>query len=129
MSKKNRKFKGNKEHEMADIKEKLLKESLEAAKKKAEADAEKAKAEDVKEETEAAEEAAYRRSELYYSSAEYAKAADYYEQFRQQYPESTFYVQALFYNALSLKNIGREKEAILLSLFAPFLIPFLTWMI
>ena len=58
MSKKNRKFKGNKEHEMADIKEKLLKESLEAAKKKAEADAEKAKAEDVKEETEAAEEAA-----------------------------------------------------------------------
>ena len=63
---------------------------------------------------EAAEEAAYRRSELYYSSAEYAKAADYYEQFRQQYPESTFYVQALFYNALSLKNIGREKEAILL---------------
>ena len=43
---------------MADIKEKLLKESLEAAKKKAEADAEKAKAEDVKEETEAAEEAA-----------------------------------------------------------------------
>lgn len=58
MSKKNRKFKGNKEHEMADIKEKLLKESLEAAKKKAEADAEKAKAEDVKKETEAAEEAA-----------------------------------------------------------------------
>ena len=56
MSKKNRKFKGNKEHEMADIKEKLLKESLEAAKKKAEADAEKAKAEDVKEEEEKAEE-------------------------------------------------------------------------
>ncbi len=62
MSKKNRKFKGNKEHEMADIKEKLLKESLEAAKKKAEADAEKAKAEDtaeeVKDETEKAEQAA-----------------------------------------------------------------------
>ncbi len=62
MSKKNRKFKGNKEHEMADIKEKLLKESLEAAKKKAEADAEKAKAEDtaeeVKNETEKAEQAA-----------------------------------------------------------------------
>ncbi|MCR4713218.1 MAG: tetratricopeptide repeat protein [Treponemataceae bacterium] len=63
---------------------------------------------------EAAEEAAYRRAELYYSSAEYTKAADYYEQFRNQYPESSFFVQALFYNALSLKNIGREKEAILL---------------
>ena len=44
MSKKNRKFRGNKEHEMADLKERLLKESLEAAKKKAEADAEKEKA-------------------------------------------------------------------------------------
>lgn len=47
---------------MADIKEKLLKESLEAAKKKAEADAEKAKAEDTaeeaKDETEKAEQAA-----------------------------------------------------------------------
>ncbi len=62
----------------------------------------------------AAEEAAYRRAELYYSSAEYAKAADSYEQFREQYADSSFYVQALFYNALSLKNIGREKEAILL---------------
>ncbi|MBO4510900.1 MAG: nucleotide exchange factor GrpE, partial [Lachnospiraceae bacterium] len=60
MGKKNRKFKGNsKEHEMADLKEKLLKESVEAAKKKAEAEAEKAKAEKEKaEETieEAAEE-------------------------------------------------------------------------
>ena len=43
MSKKNRKFRGNKEHEMSDLKERLLKESLEAAKKKAEADAEKEK--------------------------------------------------------------------------------------
>ena len=49
MGKKNRKFKGNsKEHEMADLKEKLLKESVEAAKKKAEAEAEKAKAEKEK---------------------------------------------------------------------------------
>jgi tetratricopeptide (TPR) repeat protein len=62
----------------------------------------------------AAEEAAYRRAELYYSAAEYEKAADIYEQFRENYPESTFYVQSLFYNALSLKNTGREKEAILL---------------
>lgn len=58
MSKKNRKFKGNKEREMADIKEKLLKESLEAAKKKAEEDAEKAKSEEVKDEKDTLEEAA-----------------------------------------------------------------------
>lgn len=58
MSKKNRKFKGNKEREMADIKEKLLKESLEAAKKKAEEDAEKAKSEEVKNEKDTLEEAA-----------------------------------------------------------------------
>ena len=61
MSKKNRKFRGNKEREMADIKEKLLKESVEAAKKKAEEDAKKAKAEadadEVKDEAEKAEEA------------------------------------------------------------------------
>ncbi|MCR4940601.1 MAG: soluble NSF attachment family protein [Treponemataceae bacterium] len=62
----------------------------------------------------AAEEAAFRRAELYYSSAEYAKAADSYELFREEYPESSFYVQALFYNALSLKNTGRENEATLL---------------
>ena len=59
MSKKNKKFKGNKEHEMADLKERLLKESVEAAKKKAEADAEKEKAKaaagEVKNETEKAE--------------------------------------------------------------------------
>lgn len=61
-----------------------------------------------------AEEAAFRRAELYYSSSEYAKAAETYELFREQYPESSFYVQALFYNALSLKNTGRENEAILL---------------
>ena len=57
MSKKNRKFKGNKEHEMADLKEKLLKESLEAAKRKAEAEAEKAKAEEEKSEAKEAEKA------------------------------------------------------------------------
>ena len=62
----------------------------------------------------AAEEAAYRRAELYYSASEYEKAAEIYEKFRQNYPESTFYVQSLFYNALSLKNTGRESEAILL---------------
>ncbi len=44
MSKKNKKFKGNKEHEMADLKERLLKESVEAAKKKAAEEAEKEKA-------------------------------------------------------------------------------------
>ena len=58
MSKKNRKFKGNKEHEMADLKERLLKESVEAAKKKAEAEAEKAKAEEEKAEEKEAEESA-----------------------------------------------------------------------
>ena len=58
MSKKNRKFKGNKEHEMADIREKLLKESMEAAKKKAEAEAEKDKAEEVKAKEKETEESA-----------------------------------------------------------------------
>ena len=62
----------------------------------------------------AAEEAAFRRAELYYSAGEYVKASDSYELFREQYPESSFYVQALFYNALSLKNTGRNNEAILL---------------
>ena len=72
MSKKNRKFKGNKEHEMADIREKLLKESVEAAKKKAEAEAKEAKKSSDEEEKEEAK-AADMDPEMAVDNAEEAK--------------------------------------------------------
>ena len=56
--KKKKFLRNKKEHKMADIREKLLKESMEAAKKKAEAEAEKDKAEEVKAEEKETEESA-----------------------------------------------------------------------
>ena len=77
MSKKNRKYKGNnKEHEMGDLKERLLKESVEAAKKKAEADAKKAEEEKEKADSDKKEKDAAEEVEKVEGTVEDAEKAD-----------------------------------------------------
>ena len=64
--------------------------------------------------TEIAQESLFMQGQLFFENNKWGEASDKFSTYRKNYPNGKFYLQACFYNGMSLKHLGNDTLAILL---------------